>query len=152
MLAYRISKQKYVASALQGEGAARAPGRWNSAGVRIAYLATSVSLAMLEVLVHVDRANVPSGLRLLGYEVPDKLVTELGRDDWPGGWDCLEYSDGVRAVGDGFVSAGRHLGLLVPSAVARGESNILVNPEHAAFAAIELVSNAALELDPRLFG
>lgn len=68
MLAYRISKQKYVASALQGEGAARA------------------------------------------------------------------------------------LGLLVPSAVARGESNILVNPEHADFAAIELVSNAALELDPRLFG
>lgn len=48
MRVYRISKPEYVATALLGNGSALAPGRWNSAGVRLAYGAPSVSLAMLD--------------------------------------------------------------------------------------------------------
>ena len=50
MRVYRISRPEYVATALLGNGAALAPGRWNSRGVRLAYTASSVSLAMLEIL------------------------------------------------------------------------------------------------------
>ena len=151
MLIYRISKSKYVATALLGNGSALAPGRWNSAGMRLAYAATSVSLAMLEVLVHVNREDVPLGLRLLTYAIPDAAVADLPATHWPPGWDKLPYNDAVRAVGDGFVRDNRHLAMRVPSVVARGEFNILINPAHASFGDIALQANNPLAMDERLF-
>ena len=152
MRVYRISRPEYVATALLGNGAALAPGRWNSRGVRLAYTASSVSLAMLEILVHVNREDVPDGRRMLAYEIPDEALAELPPNRWPRGWDKLPYSDAVRKVGDGFVRDGRHLALRVPSAVARGEFNVLVNPAHPQFGQIRLLADDPLALDPRLFG
>lgn len=152
MRVYRISRPEYVATALLGNGAALAPGRWNSRGVRLAYTASSVSLAMLEILVHVNREDVPEGRRMLAYEIPDAALAELPPNRWPRGWDKLPYSDAVRRVGDGFVRDGRQLALRVPSAVARGEFNVLVNPAHPQFGQIRLLADAPLALDPRLFG
>lgn len=151
MRVYRISKPQYVDSALQGQGAALAPGRWNSKGVRLAYTASSVSLALLEILVHVSRESVPDGLRILAYDLPDDGISVLPQDQWPAGWDKLPYSDNVRAVGDAFIAEGRSLALLVPSALARGERNVLINPAHPRFAGIALVDDSPLALDPRLF-
>ena len=152
MRVYRISRPEYVATALLGNGAALAPGRWNSRGVRLAYTASSVSLAMLEILVHVNREDVPEGRRMLAYEIPDAALAELPPNRWPRGWDKLPYSDAVRRVGDGFVRDGRQLALRVPSAVARGEFKVLVNPAHPQFGQIRLLADDPLALDPRLFG
>ena len=152
MRVYRISRPEYVATALLGNGAALAPGRWNSRGVRLAYTASSGSLAMLEILVHVNREDVPDGRRMLAYEIPDAALAELPPNRWPRGWDKLPYSDAVRRVGDGFVRDGRQLALRVPSAVARGEFNVLVNPAHPQFGQIRLLADDPLALDPRLFG
>ena len=152
MRVYRISRPEYVATALLGNGAALAPGRWNSRGVRLAYTASSVSLAMLEILVHVNREDVPEGRRMLAYEIPDAALAELPPNRWPRGWDKLPYSDAVCRVGDGFVRDGRQLALRVPSAVARGEFNVLVNPAHPQFGQIRLLADDPLALDPRLFG
>ena len=152
MRVYRISRPEYVATALLGNGAELAPGRWNSRGVRLAYTASSVSLAMLEILVHVNREDVPEGRRMLAYEIPDAALAELPPNRWPRGWDKLPYSDAVRRVGDGFVRDGRQLALRVPSAVARGEFNVLVNPAHPQFGQIRLLADDPLALDPRLFG
>lgn len=151
MRVYRISKPKYVATALLGNGAALAPGRWNSAGVRLAYVAPSVSLAMLEILVHVNREDVPEGQRVLAFELPDDAIHALPEREWPVHWNELPYHDAVRAVGDAFVREGRHLAIRVPSAVARGEFNILINPVHPRFGEIVLLSDDELALDPRLF-
>src|SRR5580704_8576786 len=42
------------------EGALRRGGRWNSPGVAVLYAASSLSLACLEILVHVrDVENIP---------------------------------------------------------------------------------------------
>ena len=152
MRVYRISRPEYAATALLGNGTALAPGRWNSRGVRLAYTATSVSLAMLEILVHVHREDVPVARRVLTYEVPDDAIEVLAPNRWPKGWDRLPYSDAVRTVGDRFVRDARHLALRVPSAVARGESNVLVNPAHRQFAQVQLLADDPLALDPRLFG
>ncbi|HEY5851986.1 MAG TPA: RES family NAD+ phosphorylase [Lysobacter sp.] len=151
MRVYRISKPEHVASALLGNGSALAPGRWNTAGVRLAYAATSVSLAMLEILVHMNREDVPEGRRIVTYEVPDDAIEHLPENEWPDGWNRLPYSDTVRAVGDEFIRHGRHLAIRVPSAVARGESNLLINPAHPRFAEIRLLADHPLSLDPRLF-
>lgn len=149
---FRVSKPEFVSTALMGYGTALSPGRWNTKGIRLAYTATSVSLAMLEILVHINLGDVPAGLRVLAYELPDDAICDLARTAWPKGWNELPYSDAVRGVGDRFIREGAHLALRVPSAVARGEFNLLVNPQHPRFSEIVLQSDVPLALDPRLFG
>lgn len=149
MRVFRISAPQYVGVALSGEGAARAGARWNSLGVRMAYTASSVSLAMLEMLVHVDRENVPVNRRLLTFEIPENAITQP--KTLPAGWDVLPYSLSVRSVGDEWVASASSLTLQVPSAVARHESNLLINPNHPRFQEIKLLGNELLALDQRLF-
>lgn len=149
MRVFRISAPQYVGVALSGEGAARSGARWNSIGVRLAYTASSVSLAMLEMLVHINREDIPTNRRLLTYELSDDLITEL--IELPAGWNDLPYVPTVRSAGDAWVAAGTSLALMVPSAVARHESNILINPSHPSFAEIKLLQDEPLALDERLF-
>lgn len=149
MRVYRISKPAYVVHALSGQGAGLSPGRWNSIGVRLAYAAGSVALSMLEMLVHVDKEDVPVGLRLLSYELPDDAVQELLH--LPSGWSDLPYSGVVRATGDQWIASGASLALRVPSAVARHEFNLLINPAHPRLDEVALVADEALALDDRLF-
>jgi RES domain-containing protein len=149
MRVYRISKAVHVATALSGQGAAWYAGRWNSRGVRLAYTAGSVALAMLELLVHADKEDAPTGLRLLACELPDDAVDPL--DALPEGWSDLPYSQAVQSVGDRWIASARSLALCVPSAVARHESNVLINPAHPRFAEVALVADETLTLDARLF-
>lgn len=149
MRVFCISKPAHVANALSGQGAAQAPGRWNSVGVRIGYTAGSASLAMLEMLVHVDKEDVPTDRWLLSYDVPDDAIQDLR--DLPPGWSDLPYSSQVRAVGDQWAASGASLGLRVPSAIALHESNILVNPGHPRFREVKLIDDEPLALDSRLF-
>lgn len=139
-------------TALMGIGAAKYPGRWNSMGVHLAYTAGSHSLALLEMLVHVNTSDVPEGLHLLVYEIPDDAIHDLEQALWPAGWDDLPYSVTVRQVGDAFINAGEHLALRVPSAITPGESNVLINPAHPRFGEITRVSDGPLAPDSRLFG
>lgn len=149
MRVYRISGPAHVGNALSGQGAALYPGRWNSIGVRVGYTAGSAALAMLEMLVHVDKEDVPTNRRLLSYDVPDDALQEL--KVLPAGWSDLPYSDDVRAVGDQWIAAAGSLALRVPSAVARHESNVLINPAHPRFNEVALVADEPLALDARLF-
>ena len=77
---------------------------------------------------------------------------------WADGMD-RDLPDEVREqIGDAQViwsvhgADGRQLALRVPSAVARGEFNVLVNPAHPQFGQIRLLADDPLALDPRLFG
>lgn len=153
MRVYRICRAEHVATALTGIGAASYPGRWNSKGVHLVYTAGSHSLALLEMLVHVNTLrDVPANLRLLSYDLPDACVHDLDPSLWPAGWDQLPYSQAVRRVGDDFIRAGAHLALRVPSAIVPGEYNVLINPRHADIGRVTEASNVSLSPDPRLFG
>ncbi|HEV2122738.1 MAG TPA: RES domain-containing protein, partial [Chloroflexota bacterium] len=58
--AWRILKAKYREQPLSGEGARRVGGRWNHRGVPLVYLAESIALATLEILVHLqDTETLP---------------------------------------------------------------------------------------------
>ena len=148
MRVFRISKPAYVGTALSGQGSSMSPGRWNSRGVRLAYTAGSSALAMLELLVHLDKEDVPSGLRLLSYDVPDDAILEL--DPRPAGWDRLPYSAAVRAAGDAWIASAVSLALWVPSAIARHEFNVLINPAHPDAARITATIERQYVYDPRL--
>lgn len=150
MRVYRISKARYVEYALSGIGAARNPGRWNSCDKRVAYTASSVALAMLETLAHVEEENLPNSCMLIGFEVPDADITTLPQVAYPPGWNRLPYSSTVQRVGDNWLSSSSSLALRVPSAIARYEFNLLINPFHARFSEIRRVSLDPFSLDSRL--
>ncbi len=150
MRAYRLSRPEHASTALEGIGARLYPGRWNRKGVAMVYLGEHVSLAMLEVLVHMNWADVPAGHRLQTFELPEGEIYRLPESDWPEGWNELPYRDTVREAGSRFVSEGRYLAMAVPSAIAPGECNLLLNPLHPAIARVVLVSDQALSFDDRL--
>ena len=54
---WRLCKSKHAA--FDGEGARLAGGRWNRRGTAVVYASESLSLAALELLVHVDAALLP---------------------------------------------------------------------------------------------
>ena len=72
---------------LRGVGGLRAPGRWHYAGQPIVYLAGHPALALLEILVHLETADIgqlPDRYQLLRVEVADDVpVAEIADADLP---------------------------------------------------------------------
>ncbi len=111
------------------------------------YAAASPSLAVLEVLVHLDLPAdlMPSDYRMLAIEIPDDAAFERLEQSPADADDCL-------AVGDDFLVRGAALALLVPSVVVPQERNALINVRHAGMASVRLIGNEAFRFDPRLLG
>lgn len=131
--------------ALDGEGARLWGGRWNSAGMPMVYAAATPSLAVLEVLVHLDLPAelLPDDLRLLTIELPDDAA--ISRLDPAPSDDagCVE-------AGDAFLRAGDALMMLVRSVVVPQEWNALINVRHAGMARVAVTEIEPFRLDPRL--
>ncbi|MFT4532865.1 MAG: RES domain-containing protein [Saprospiraceae bacterium] len=147
MKVYRISNKKY-AEQLNGEGAYRVGGRWNSKGVRMIYTSTSIALASLEVLVHSDGIPIPDGMILLTLEVPNKYIQLLEKP--PFNWNEIPPQGAAKIVGDDFIKFNKVLGLKVPSAIIPEEYNLLINPLHMHIDKIEIVSQRDYAFDGRL--
>jgi RES domain-containing protein len=151
MILWRLTRAAYPK--LDGEGARLHGGRWNSEGVPVVYLSSSLSLAALEYLVHIDIEDAPTDLIALKVELPDtasaeKVEIETLPDDWFGVADhptCVE-------LGDSWVERGDSLLLWVPSALIRVESNVLLNPRHADAGEVRVLSSTPFAFDPRLLG
>ncbi|WP_337848235.1 RES family NAD+ phosphorylase [Sphingomonas sp.] len=145
MIVYRLCKAAHIA--LDGEGARLWGGRWNSVGRPMLYTAASPSLAVLEVLVHLDLPAelLPDDLRLLTIEIPDDAP--VSRLD-PSPMD----NEACLVAGDAFLDAGEALALMVRSVIVPQERNVLVNVRHADSGRVEVRSNEPFGLDPRLLG
>ena len=143
MIVYRLCKAAHVA--LDGEGARLWGGRWNSAGRPMVYTAASPSLAVLEVLVHLDLPSelLPDDYQLLTINVPDDAPVE--RID-----DPILDDDVCRATGDAFLADATSLALAVPSVVVPQERNVLLNPRHAEMGRVIVERSEPFRIDPRL--
>lgn len=143
MIVHRLAKAAFTA--LDGEGARLYGGRWNAPGRPMVYAAASPSLAVLEVLVHLDLPPelLPDDYRLLAIDVPeDAPVERLDRTpDDPA--ECL-------ALGEAFLDRGEALVLLVRSVVVPQERNALINVRHPGMGRVRLVRDEPFRLDPRL--
>ena len=146
--AWRITKKKFQDSAFTGEGAEIAGGRWNSQGTRMVYASSSVSLAVLEILVHLSSSILPSYI-LIPFSFDEKLVSELKEGDLPKNWASHPPVASQR-VGDDWVRDQTSLLLKVPSVVVPMESNYLLNPEHPEKEKIKIGKPIPLPLDERL--
>jgi RES domain-containing protein len=63
-----------VHARLDGSGAKRVGGRWNSPGRAVVYTAESVALAVLENLVNMSREDFPAGYVVTGVSIPDHVA------------------------------------------------------------------------------
>jgi RES domain-containing protein len=148
---WRICRQRYAVEAASGEGARLYGGRWNSRGVRVIYASTSLALAAIETFVHLEPNLRPPDLVSVRGEIPDTL--EIGRLDLaalPPKWHSTR-DEALQRFGDEWVSAGRTVGLLVPSAAIGGEWNVLLNPAHREFRKIKFHDPEPFEFDLRMF-
>lgn len=147
--AWRLVKRRHAAHAFDGEGARLFGGRWNSPGVSAVYLSESVSLALLEVVVH---ANLSLARRyvVLPVTFEESLVEGLDRARLPRDWRRYPAPATVVALGDAWLRAGSAAILEVPSAVVPSESNFVVNPAHPGFQRLKIGPPEDLVVDARL--
>jgi len=73
------------------------------------------------------------------------ITTDKLKKDWK---DDLGYT---QFMGDEFIKSASHLLLKVPSAVVEKENNFIINPGHADFKKVKIVSIKKFEFDKRLF-
>ena len=130
MLLWRITRKPFLAQALEGLGARKYGGRWNSKGYAVVYTSESLELAVLEALVHLDIDLLPKDVYQIGFELDDQFIARVPAS-LPGGWDSAPpYSPNVQAIGDRWIRSGSSLGLRVPASVLPSRSNVLLNPSH----------------------
>ena len=150
---FRLVDEAFLDSAMTGEGARLYGGRWNSPGVAMVYAAQSLSLAMLELLVHLEAEIVLRGhWRYLELAVaPEAIRTCESWVEVPADYAVLPVPASTRAIGDRWVAEAVSVGLSVPSAITPGERNLLLNPAHPDYAAAVVTGPAkGLRLDQRL--
>lgn len=150
---YRVLRARYARNPFDGEGAYRYGGRWSSPGVRLSYASEHQSLAMLEYFVPLDKDDPPDDLVRAIAEVPDDVGAErVELRDLPRNWFHSSAPPELTRFGDEFARRQKHCLLLVPSVLAHGENNCLLNPVHSDFKRIVVHKPQPLSYDPRMFG
>lgn len=148
--AWRVVKRKHARTALSGEGARRFGGRWNSPGTAVVYSAESQSLAALEMLVHLDSADLLGAYVTIRVEFDESLIEHVERTDLPRNWRVDPAPGRLAATGDGWVRQERSVVLAVPSVVIPSERNYLLNPRHPEFSRVVSSPPIPFRFDPRL--
>lgn len=151
MEVFRLSGRRW-SGILSGKGASLKGARWNSPGTEIIYTASNRSLAMAEVAVHFTLANLPDDYRMVTILIPEEMIMLSIRDkSLPKGWNSFPYDPDTHTFGDEFILKNEYCLLKVPSAVTKGDFNILINPFHPDFKNIRIIHNDPFPLDRRIF-
>ncbi len=151
--AWRVSRVKFAEppyNPFDGEGARRFGGRWNSPGVAVVYASGSLSLAVLEILVHADSLSALPDHVAFPLDIPQSLIHELPAKELPTDWHSPSAPTELRRLGDEWARAGQSVALRVPSAVIACEFNFVLNPEHPEFEKVVVGTRQELQIDPRL--
>ncbi len=120
-------------------------------GTPMVYTSSSVSLATLEILVHVeDIAIIHGRYTVIPIEFDSSLVREVKPRSLPAGWDNSAPIPETQILGDKWIAGRRSAVLEVPSAVTESESNFLLNPDHPGFAEVTVSVGFVFRPDPRL--
>lgn len=149
-VAWRLVKTKYLAHAFDGKSARAHGGRWNSPGVGVVYAAENLSLALVEVLVHLKDAGTLPAYSAVRLEFEEAIVDSVSPAVLPANWRGYPAPAETRAIGDKWVAEGRSAVLRVPSVVVPSESDYVINPNHRHFSRIRRDAPVAFPFDRRL--
>jgi RES domain-containing protein len=145
---------------MSGIGAHQAGGRWNTSGHYVVYVSGNLTLAMLELLVHIDDAERFQTMPHVYHAVrfPEDAVVTLEEPDLPFGWNRRPESTSSAVVGDEWLERRQTPVLAVPSVIVPPElrydptyMNYLINPMHDGYD--DTIASGEihdLEWDPRL--
>lgn len=147
MEVFRISKCDFIHD-LQGTGAARYGGRWNSKGTYVLYTAASASLSLLESLVHITTA-VKMDYCIVCLKIPEHSIRTIDRSELPNGWFGNPPLDELKKIGDQFIRDANFLALRIPSAVMPEDYNVLLNPAHPDFKLVSVKYKRKVPIDER---
>lgn len=151
MEAFRLAREKH-SHVLSGTGAAIKGARWNSIGVELIYTASNRSLAMAEVAVHFTLATLPIDYVMMIVFIPDDIsLTRFNQHDLPIHWNAFPHPQFTKKIGDIFVRENKYCVLQIPSAVTKGDFNLLINPYHPEFPRIKIISTEKFPFDNRIF-
>lgn len=148
--AYRLVAAKHREAALSGEGARLHGGRWTRVGTPAVYAAGTLSLAVLELLVHLHIEEARKRYAALVLEWPDGVANDqLRLGELPQRWRAGEIPLETQLLGQHRLE--RVCALRVPSVIIAREHNWVLNPTHADFARIRVIDvEDPFFLDPRL--
>ncbi|MEE9438595.1 MAG: RES family NAD+ phosphorylase [Saprospiraceae bacterium] len=150
MYVYRISKAKYI-NDISGQGAKIYGGRWNRPGVSVLYTAQARSLAMLELLVHLnayqalrhDFKFVKINIDESKIHMIDQALTGLNIHG--------ANNEKLWGITDFYFSDSNILGIKVPSAIIENEFNYLLNPASNHYSEIVVESFENANIDGRFY-
>ncbi len=125
------------------QGSLIQPNRWNPAGVPMLYCSGALSLACLEVLVHLGPDQIPPDYVYSSAELNVPAETAEFRGD-------VTDEDATRRLGHTWASSRRSLALLVPSAIIPMEFNVLLNPVHPSYTDVSWSAPEPFRFDQRL--
>lgn len=148
--AWRIVRPCHVEEAFSGEGGRLYGGRWNSIGMPMVYAAGSKALAALEILVHVDAAELLDEYLCIPVRFDRRLVRTLDFKSLPSDWRAPLPPFSTQTIGDTWAAENGSVVLAVPSVLVPGEGNFLVNPRHPGFGKLRIGAPEPFEFDPRL--
>lgn len=149
MRIYRMTKAAYAPTAFKGS---RGRGRWHEQGMAMVYAADAPATALLETLVHADRAALLTADYVV-FEIelePERHLLRLSEDLWPQDWQAWPWPAATQRIGTFWYEEHRSVVLEVPSAVLPAQRNYLISPSHSAFDELTISPPRAFPIDPRL--
>ncbi len=150
ILGWRLVKATQAATAFTGMGARLAGGRWNQPGEAVVYVSSTLSLAALDLFVHLDtRSRTALRLVAIPVEIPEQLVS--GPPELPPTWRAQPPPADTKSLGSAWLRSGASCVLRVPSALIPIEYNFVLDPSHPDFNDIEIGDHEAFSFDPRMW-
>ncbi len=143
MVIWRISNYADIS----GVGGLKFSARWHNKGAAIVYTAEHPALALLELLVHSNRSNLPDSYKLLEILVPTQLKIESAQA-LKIGWQGDENY--TRDLGDKWLQDRLSAIMRVPSVIMPNSFNYLINPAHPQATEIKILKMENHPLDVRL--
>jgi RES domain-containing protein len=148
--AWRLVNEDWIDAAFSGDGARRYGGRWNHKGNRAIYLADSLALATLEIMVHaVTYADLQYYL-FVEVRFTGNLIEKVPAGNLPDNWHEDPPPLSTRQLGDRWIEARTSPVLKIPNAVIPVGFNYMLNPEHPDFDKIKFGRPQPFVFDARL--
>jgi RES domain-containing protein len=147
-----LVKKAHAREAFSGEGARRYGGRWNHRGTTVVYLSESLSLAGLELFVHIGPAHKGMTFTAFKVEIPARVkVHVLSEAELPESWREEPPPDTCKDIGTEWLKRGRSAVLRVPSVIVPVEYNYVLNVGHPDFKKLKISKPADFAFDPRMW-